>query len=399
MANVSSSNGIEKYPKLRFPEFSDGYYESTLGEIFEYERPDNYIVISEKYSDAYPIPVLTANQAFVLGYTSETSGIYDKGPVILFDDFTCDMKYADFPFKVKSSAMKLLTSKKEIPIFYAYNLLQHINYKPEGHARHWISIMQPLKVLLPCYAEQERIGEFLSLVCKKIEKHQLLIDALKKYKRGVSKKLFDEIHNDSSCVIKQFSEVFEPLQNNTFSRECLTNDPSDVLNIHYGDILVKYGSVVDIDIDEVPYIKPETDISKYNSSSYLQNGDVVFADTAEDYTVGKTCEITNASGHRVLSGLHTMPYRSTINFVPMYLGYYFNSAAFRAQILPMIQGAKVSSISKSEMKKTTLHIPAIESQMKVVNILYTLDERIKRTELVLQELQQIKKGLLQNLFI
>ena len=95
----------------------------------------------------------------------------------------------------------------------------------------------------------------------------------------------------------------------------------DIRKGWYGDILVKYGSVVDIDIDEVPYIKPETDISKYNSSSYLQNGDVVFADTAEDYTVGKTCEITNASGHRVLSGLHTMPYRPTINFVPMYLGY------------------------------------------------------------------------------
>ena len=127
----SSFNGIEKYPRLRFPEFSDSYHESTLGEIFEYERPDNYIVSSEKYSNSFPIPVLTANQAFVLGYTNEITGIYDKGPVILFDDFTCDMKYADFPFKVKSSAMKLLTPKEGIPIFYAYNLLQHINYKPE----------------------------------------------------------------------------------------------------------------------------------------------------------------------------------------------------------------------------------------------------------------------------
>ena len=247
--------------------------------------------------------------------------------------------------------------------------------------------------------EQFKIAKVIELFEQKIQKEQELVENLKKYKRGVSKKLFDEIHNDSSCVIKQFSEVFEPLQNNTFSRECLTNELSDVLNIHYGDILVKYGSVVDINIDEVPYIKPETDISKYNSSSYLQNGDIVFADTAEDYTVGKMCEITNVSGHRILSGLHTMPYRPTINFVPMYLGYYLNSAAFRAQILPMIQGAKVSSISKSEMRKTTLHIPTIESQRKVVNILYTLDERIKRTELVLQELQQIKKGLLQNLFI
>ena len=251
----------------------------------------------------------------------------------------------------------------------------------------------------PIEPEQQKIALFLSLIEKRIAAQEQLVEHLKKYKRGVSKKLFDEIHNDSSCVIKQFSEVFEPLQNNTFSRECLTNELSDVLNIHYGDILVKYGSVVDINTDEVPYIKPETDISKYNSSSYLQNGDIVFADTAEDYTVGKMCEITNVSGHRILSGLHTMPYRPTINFVPMYLGYYLNSAAFRAQILPMIQGAKVSSISKSEMRKTTLHIPTIESQRKVVNILYTLDERIKRTELVLQELQQIKKGLLQNLFI
>ena len=268
-----------------------------------------------------------------------------------------------------------------------------------GNPKLMNNVMAEIQILIPSLVEQQKIDAFLSVIDLRIQKQQELTEHLKKYKRGVSKKLFDEIHKDSSCEIKQFSEVFEPLQNNTFSRECLTNDPSDVLNIHYGDILVKYGSVVDIDIDEVPYIKPETDISKYNSSSYLQNGDVVFADTAEDYTVGKMCEITNASGHRVLSGLHTMPYRPTINFVPMYLGYYFNSAAFRAQILPMIQGAKVSSISKSEMKKTTLHIPAIESQRKVVNILYTLDERIKRTELVLQELQQIKKGLLQNLFI
>ena len=252
---------------------------------------------------------------------------------------------------------------------------------------------------IPSEDEQHIISNFVNLINKRIAAQNNYIELLKKYKRGVSKKLFDKIHNDSSCVIKQFSEMFEPLQNNTFSRECLTNEPSDVLNIHYGDILVKYGSVVDIDIDEVPYIKPETDISKYNSTSYLQNGDVVFADTAEDYTVGKMCEITNASEHRVLSGLHTMPYRPTINFAPMYLGYYLNSSAFRAQILPMIQGAKVSSISKSEIRKTTLHIPAIESQRKVVNILYTLDERIKRTKLVLQELQQIKKGLLQNLFI
>ena len=248
-------------------------------------------------------------------------------------------------------------------------------------------------------AEQEKIANLMELIEQRIKKQQALVDNLKKYKRGVSKRFFDEIHNDTTCSIKQFSEIFELLQNNTFSRELLTEERTDVLNVHYGDILVKYCSVVDPDIDAVPFVKTETDISKFSSSSYLQDGDVIFADTAEDYTVGKMCEIINVSSRKILSGLHTMPFRPTIAFEPMYLGYYLNSAAFRAQILPMIQGAKVSSISKSEMKKTIIYIPSIERQREIVNILNALDKRIKRTERILAELKEMKKGLLQNLFI
>ena len=247
--------------------------------------------------------------------------------------------------------------------------------------------------------EQEKIAMLMDLVERKIQKQQALVDNLKKYKRGVSKRFFDEIHNDQTCEVKPFSEVFELLQNNTFSREFLTDENTDVLNVHYGDILVKYGSVLDPDIDTVPFIKSGTDLSKFSGSSYLQDGDVIFADTAEDYTVGKMCEIINVSNRKILSGLHTMPFRPTSAFTPMYLGYYMNSAAFRTQILPMIQGAKVSSISKSEMKKTIMYIPSIERQREIVNILNTLDKRIIRTELILAELKEMKKGLLQNLFI
>ena len=419
MANVSSSNGIEKRPKLQFHDANGHWFPAWK----RYRFDTLYKPVSEKNDLSYGVEsiISVANM-----YFKPDARISDPEYLRTYNIF----KYGDIAFegnKSKSYANGRFVENTigDGIVSHVFNVLRPISSK--HNLEYWkyainnenvmgrilarctkkTTMMTNLvtadfleqEICCPIEPEQQKIALFLSLMEKRIATQGQLVEHLKKYKRGVSKKLFDEIHKDSSCVIKQFSEVFEPLQNNTFSRECLTNDPSDVLNIHYGDILVKYGSVVDIDIDEVPYIKPETDISKYNSSSYLQNGDVVFADTAEDYTVGKTCEITNASGHRVLSGLHTMPYRPTINFVPMYLGYYFNSAAFRAQILPMIQGAKVSSISKSEMKKTTLHIPAIESQMKVVNILYTLDERIKRTELGLQELQQIKKGLLQNLFI
>lgn len=248
-------------------------------------------------------------------------------------------------------------------------------------------------------SEQEKIAKLMELIEQRIKKQQALVENLKKYKRGVSKSFFDEIHNDQTCTVKEFSEVFELLQNNTFSRECLTNENTEVLNVHYGDILVKYGSVVDPDIDVVPFIKSGTDVSKFSDSSYLQDGDVIFADTAEDYTVGKLCEIINVSNRKILSGLHTMPFRPTITFAPMFLGYYLNSAAFRSQILPMIQGAKVSSISKSEMKKTIIYIPSIDRQREIVRILNALDKRIKRTELILDELKEMRKGLLQNLFI
>ena len=285
-------------------------------------------------------------------------------------------------------------------------------FNSEAYHKQLYSLMQGIKVLsisksniettiikYPCIGEQAKICSMLYLIEKRIAKQQQLIEHLKKYKRGVSKKVFDEIHNDTNCMVKQFSEVFELLQNNTFSRELLTEERTDVFNVHYGDILVKYDSVVDPDIDAVPFVKTETDISKFNSSSYLQDGDVIFADTAEDYTVGKMCEIINVSNRKILSGLHTMPFRPTIVFAPMYLGYYLNSAAFRTQILPMIQGAKVSSISKSEMKKTVMYIPSVDRQREIVNILNALDKRIKRTEIVLDRLKEMKKGLLQNLFI
>ncbi len=268
-----------------------------------------------------------------------------------------------------------------------------------GQYRIYADDFLSVSVLAPSKVEQKRISDFFATLDEKIAFQKQLVEHLKKYKRGVSKTLFDEIHDDPSSTVKQFSEVFELLQNNTFSRECLTNDATNVLNIHYGDILVKYGSVVDLEVDIVPFIKSEIDISKFNRSSFLQDGDVIFADTAEDYTVGKMCEVINLSGRKVLSGLHTMPYRPLISFAPMYLGYYLNSEAFRAQILPLIQGAKVSSISKGEMKKTTMYIPGTEHQKKIVNILYTLDKRINSSIQVLNELKVLKQGLLQNLFI
>ena len=246
--------------------------------------------------------------------------------------------------------------------------------------------------------EQRKIADFLIALDRRIDAQQSLVDNLKKYKRGLSSSLFDEI-SKSGCPTVSFADGFRLLQNNTFSRDDLSYDVGDVRNIHYGDVLIKYGTVTDIGALSVPCIKPDRDIEKFSSSSYLRNGDIVFADTAEDYTVGKATEIVGVTNQRVLSGLHTIPCRPHDRFAPMFLGHYFNSYHFRRQIYRMIQGIKVSSISKSEIAKTTILTPPYDVQRKVASMLSEVDHLIEKEAETVIVLQKIRRGLLQQLFI
>ena len=256
-----------------------------------------------------------------------------------------------------------------------------------------------MPINIPIADEQKHIASFLDKIDLKIDKQRALVEALKKYKRGLSDAIFDAIAKMETSIVVPFGSILSILQNNTFSRDELFSSNDGVKNIHYGDVLIKYGAVLNMSSTQVPTIKPGKDLGKYSSSSYLLNGDVVFADTAEDYSVGKATEIYNADGLAILSGLHTIPCRSNTAFAPMYLGYYFNSGYFKSKIYPMIQGTKVSSISKSEIIKTTLLIPPYSTQEKIAAVLRKLDARIEIEEKTVLELIQVKCGVLQQLFI
>ena len=155
--------------------------------------------------------------------------------------------------------------------------------------------------------EQEKISSILYLIDLKIKKQQQVIDTLKKYKRGLSDELFGKKETAEGWITVPFSEAFELLQNNTFSRNEMSIESGIAYNIHYGDVLIKYGTVVDLSKSKVPYIRLDVNLSKFAQSSYLRDGDIVIADTAEDYTVGKAVEIVGAIDAKALSGLHTIP--------------------------------------------------------------------------------------------
>ena len=178
----------ETTPKIRFSGFTDAWEQRKLSEVFNYERPDAYIVLSDKYSDTYSTPVLTANKGFILGYTNEAR-VCDK-KCIIFDDFTLESKYVTFPFMVKSSAMKILTVKKGYYLPFAYELLQATKIEILGHARHYISVVQPTKVLVPSIEEQRRIGECAQYLDNLITLHQRQLEKLKNIKSALLEKMF-----------------------------------------------------------------------------------------------------------------------------------------------------------------------------------------------------------------
>ena len=142
---------------------------TEIGNMLQYEQPSKYLVASTEYSDSYATPVLTANKAFILGYTDEEFGIYSKGECVIFDDFTMDVKFVNFPFKVKSSAIKILTANSGKDLYFVYEYLQNLGLVSEEHKRHYISEIEPMIVACPTFEEQQNISNLLRSFDSKIE--------------------------------------------------------------------------------------------------------------------------------------------------------------------------------------------------------------------------------------
>ncbi len=166
--------------------------EKKLGEVLDYLQPTNYLVSDTEYKDQYNIPVLTAGKSFLLGYTNETEGVFsDNLPTIIFDDFTTAIQYVDFPFKAKSSAMKMLIPiSEEVNIKYIYEVMRMIKFPLAEHKRYWISEYQNEKIPYPCKEEQTKIANFLSSIDKSIEKVGCQIETSTKFKQGLLQKMF-----------------------------------------------------------------------------------------------------------------------------------------------------------------------------------------------------------------
>jgi len=180
--------------KIRFKDKNGKNYpdweEKKLGELLNYEQPTKYIVRSTEYSNDFDTPVLTAGKSFILGYTNEIDNTFQELPVIIFDDFTTASQFVDFPFKVKSSAMKILKAKEKENIRFIFEAMQKIKYEVGGHGRHWISVFANMKIKIPSPEEQETIVEFLTALDDKINLINNQLEQTKIFKKSLLQRMF-----------------------------------------------------------------------------------------------------------------------------------------------------------------------------------------------------------------
>jgi type I restriction enzyme, S subunit len=272
-----------------------------------------------------------------------------------------------------------------------------------------------IPISFPTLPEQKRIASFFTVLDKKISALKQKKTLLEQYKKGVMQKIFSSAGRDAMhCVFtddnrkdfpkwekKKLGEIFSFRVTNSYSRENLNYDEGSVKNIHYGDIHTKFQSHFDLSKEIVPFINSEIELKKIAEDNYCKEGDLIIADASEDYAdVGKCIEIINLNGEKVLAGLHTILARPDKHKMSLgFSGHLMKSENIRLQIKTIAQGSKVLSISATRLSNINIDIPCEKKQTKIATFLSALDEKINHTENQIQQTEQYKKGLLQNMFV
>ena len=271
--------------------------------------------------------------------------------------------------------------------------MSRLKFEVADHQRHWIGRFSKLEIQIPPRGEQDRIAATIGSVDTCIANITSLIAKYETIKKATVNLLLKPKAGWNKIRL----EDFEAHSNNTCSRALTSSNAGTIYNIHYGDILVKYGEIVDLEHEQVDCL---TDVGEAHSpKDYIVDGDIVIADTAEDEAAGKAVEIRGIAGRKVVAGLHTIFLRPpTGAFAPGWLGYWMNSRFYHDQLLPYMTGIKVLSLSKSSIVNTEIRYPSIEEQERQVKILEAIDAQKVALRMQANKAHQLKDGMMSYFF-
>ena len=364
-----------------------------IKDFIDYEQPTDYIVESDRYSDEYRTPVLTAGQSFILGYTNEKEGIYNKCPCIIFDDFTTSVHYVDFPFKVKSSAMKILTSKHNTNLKYCYYLLLSLSKMPPNHKRQWISTTSEKKHFLPSIDNQVSIVKQLDLVSDIISHYTMQINYLDNLIKARFVELFgDPLTNPLKLKTKIMTEVCEIIdgdrgKNYPVADDFKKEDYCLFLN-------AKNVTCEGFNFDTCMFISKEKD--KQLRKGKLTRGDIVLTTRG---TLGNLAFYTDDvpfENVRINSGMVILRMkRDIVNEVYFIEQFKMLLVDIKEKIA---SGSAQPQLPISTMNKIDIMIPDIERQRQFASFVTQVDKSKLAVQKSLEKTQQLFDSLMQEYF-
>ncbi len=337
-----------------------------LEEFITYEQPAKYIVDSDQYDDSFDIPVLTAGKSFILGYTDETNNIFDNLPVIIFDDFTTSVQFVDFPFKVKSSAMKLLKNTEQADIKYCYYLLKFLQHTPENHKRQWLSATSQNIVELPTIEEQKNIVRKLDKILEVIDNQNKQLELLDEAIKARFVEMFGTLHdNENRFNIVTIEEVCSIIKDGTHQTPHYTEDKIN----GYKFLSSKDVMSQKINWENIKYI-PKDLHEKLYASIQPQRNDILMSKNGVNYGVAAVNDTDEVFD--IYVSLALLRPKQLID--PVFFRCVINNIETKRQFDMSIKGIGVPNLHLGEIKKTKIILPPMVLQKQFVTFVKQIDK-------------------------
>ena len=391
-------------PEIRFAGFTDPWEQRKFSEIVDVCSGRDYKHLNEGPIPVYGTGGYMTSVCEALSHNRDAVGIGRKGTI-------------DKPYLLKAPFWTVDTlfyaiPKPDINLEFVLCSFLNVDWKSKDESTGLPSLskeaINETVLRVPNAVEQNHLGSFFTDLDSLITLHQRKHDKLVQLKKSMLDKMFPKPGETEPKIRfagftdpweqRKLGDCFDFLQNNTLPRADLNLESGSARNIHYGDILIKFGDCLGLGSDKLPFVDDESILSKYVNST-LRVGDVIFADTAEDESAGKCVELVKLPNEPVISGLHTIPARPKFPFGSGYLGHYLNAPAYHDQLLPLLQGIKVVSISKTALQETQICFPTALEQSAIGASLNALDSLITLHQRKLGLLRNTKKSLLDRMFV
>ena len=376
------------YKQTEIGVIPDDWQTKILGSLLNYEQPTPFLVVSTDYLEFSSVPVLTAGKTFILGYTDEEHGVYKSLPVILFDDFTTACQWVDFPFKVKSSAAKILSGRVGISdTKFMHEYLSRLSYVPSDHQRHWISIFSSIEVIVPPIKEQKAIAEALSDVDALIDSLEALLIKKRNIKTGVMQELLS-----GRTRLPGFTGDWQAKKLGNVAELVSGGTPSTMVAAYWGGN-IPWCTPTDITATKgITITNTAQNISaegvKSSSATILPVGSILLCTRA---TIGEaritTVPITTNQGFK------SLVVNAEVNNVFLF----FLLTTMKNKLRERSSGSTFLEISKNELGSIELNMPEQVEQEAIAAVLSDLNDEIEKLEKRLAKTRDLKQGMAQEL--